>query len=53
MSLPCLKDHSVDSMREEFVATWSQADEVLYKPFGITRLLDRVGELCPAPGGVA
>jgi len=39
--------------REEFVSTWSQADEVLYKPFGITRLLDRVGELCPAPTGVA
>jgi DNA-binding response OmpR family regulator len=39
--------------REEFVATWSQADDVLYKPFGITRLLDRVNELCPCPSGVA
>ena len=39
--------------REEFVSTWSQADEVLYKPFGITRLLDRVNELCPCPAGVA
>ena len=39
--------------REEFVSTWSQADEVLYKPFGITRLLDRVNELCPCPDGVA
>lgn len=39
--------------REEFVATWSQADEVLYKPFGITRLLDRVTALCPAPGPVS
>jgi len=39
--------------REEFVSTWSQADEVLYKPFGITRLLDRVQALCPAPAGVA
>ena len=35
--------------REEFVSTWSQADEVLYKPFGITRLLERVTALCPAP----
>ena len=39
--------------REEFVSTWSQADDVLYKPFGITRLLDRVNELCPCPAGVA
>jgi DNA-binding response OmpR family regulator len=39
--------------REEFVSTWSQADDVLYKPFGITRLLDRVNELCPCPTGVA
>ena len=39
--------------REEFVSTWSQADAVLYKPFGITRLLDRVNELCPGPSGVA
>jgi len=35
--------------REEFVSTWSQADEVLYKPFGITRLLERVSALCPPP----
>jgi DNA-binding response OmpR family regulator len=39
--------------REEFVSTWSQADEVLYKPFGITSLLDRVNKLCPCPAGVA
>jgi len=41
------------SAREEFVSTWSQADEVLYKPFGITRLLDRVHAHCPVPAGVA
>jgi DNA-binding response OmpR family regulator len=39
--------------REEFVSTWSQADEVLYKPFGISRLLDRVTALCPAPDPVS
>lgn len=39
--------------REEFVSAWSQADEVLYKPFGITRLLDRVSALCPAPTPVS
>lgn len=39
--------------REEFVSTWSQADEVLYKPFGITRLLDRVHALCPVEAPVA
>ena len=39
--------------REEFVSTWSQADAVLYKPFGISSLLDRVDSLCPCPGGPA
>lgn len=36
---------SVD--REEFVATWSRADSVLYKPFGLSRLMERIEELLP------
>lgn len=41
--------------REEFVATWSGADSVLYKPFGLDRLMTRIEELLPAPvaGGPA
>ena len=32
--------------REEFVSTWSQADEVLYKPFTPQQLLDDPLEFC-------
>ena len=39
---------SVD--REQFVATWSRADSVLYKPFGLSRLMERIEELLPAFG---
>lgn len=41
---------SVD--REDFVATWSRADAVLYKPFGLVRLMERITELLPHENAV-
>ncbi len=35
-------DHAI---REEFVSTWSKADAVLYKPFDLEGLLDRMTRL--------
>ncbi len=46
MLLTARRLNSVD--REEFVSTWSKADSVLYKPFGLDRLMERIEELLPA-----
>jgi two-component system alkaline phosphatase synthesis response regulator PhoP len=34
-----------NSVREEFVSTWSKADACLYKPFDLESLLDRMSKL--------
>jgi len=34
-----------NSVREEFVSTWSKADACLYKPFALESLLDRMSKL--------
>jgi DNA-binding response OmpR family regulator len=34
--------------REEFVATWSRADSVMYKPFALDRLVESIHDLTPA-----
>lgn len=38
-----------NSLREEFVATWSKADACLYKPFDLEGLLDRITTLLADP----
>ena len=34
-----------NTVREEFVSTWSKADACLYKPFDLESLLDRMSKL--------
>jgi CheY-like chemotaxis protein len=34
-----------NSVREDFVSTWSKADACLYKPFDLDGLLDRMSTL--------
>lgn len=34
-----------DELREEFVGTWSKADAVIYKPFEMEDLLDKIRSL--------
>lgn len=39
-----------NSVRQEFVSTWSQADACLYKPFDLEGLLDQITQLLdPVP----
>jgi DNA-binding response OmpR family regulator len=39
-----------NSVRQEFVSTWSQADACLYKPFDLEGLLDQISQLLdPVP----
>ncbi len=45
MLLTARRLNSVD--REEFVATWSKADSVMYKPFALDRLVDNIADLTP------
>lgn len=45
MLLTARRLNSVD--REEFVATWSRADAVMYKPFSLDRLVSNIEDLVP------